>query len=110
MTGLNDYKQASDSKSLTHIGDKPFTIVDVEDSEYTGGDAPVPGVKITTKESFDVEGESYNKFHTSRVAIVSKLSSGDLRNDIKAGTFDTPVKCVKVKGKNGKDYFDLVDA
>ena len=110
MTGLNDYAKASDSKSLTNIGDKPFTIVDVEDSEYTGGDAPVPGVKITTKESFDVDGEPYSKFHTTRVAVVTKLSSGDLRKAIQDGTFDTPVKCSKVKGKNGKDYFDLVDA
>ena len=81
-----------------------FTIIGIEDSDYPEGDQTTKGVKITTKEFFS----GNNKFHTTRVAIVTKLSNQKLREDIAEG--DTlKVKCAKVTFKNGKDGFDLVD-
>ena len=40
---------------LAKIGDKAFTITFIEDSDYTQGDQTTKGVKITTKETFDIE-------------------------------------------------------
>lgn len=111
---IGEYTQpAGDSISLTTIGESPFTIVGVEDSNYKDGDTETPGVKIITKEFFDdpASGESFNKLHTTRKAVVSKLTNKELRADIDNGTSIGPVKCVKVKSKTGgKPYYDLVDA
>ena len=106
---ISNYGGVSDSVSLAKIGDKAFTMVDIEDSAYTQGTESTPGVKITTKEEFEIDGATYNKFHTTRIALVTKLTDENLRSDIKNGSFNTPVKCVSITGKNGKNYFDLVD-
>ena len=77
----------------------------IEDSDYTQGDEITKGVKITTKESFNGQ----NKFHTTRIAIVNKLSDTKLRSDIASGT-QLKVKVITSKTKTGKDFFELVDA
>jgi len=41
---------------LAKIDDKVFTITFIEDSDYTQGDEVTKGVKITTKEIFEIEG------------------------------------------------------
>ncbi len=61
------------SASLAKIGEKLFTITFVEDSNYTQGEVITQGVKITTKEMFDVDGNQMNKFHTTHAAIVNRF-------------------------------------
>jgi len=39
---------------LAKIGDKAFTVTFIEDSDYTQGDDVIKGVKITTKETFEI--------------------------------------------------------
>lgn len=108
---LSDYAPKSDSVSLKHIDGKKFHIVGVEDSNYTEGENSTPGVKITTKEEFDVEGQPWRKFHTTRTAVVSKLKNEQLRADIESGSVIGPVMCKEVKSKTGgKPYIDLVEA
>ena len=108
--GLADYAKTSDSVSLAKIGEKPFTILQIEDSNYTDGDTVNKGVKITTKESFEVEGNDMNKFHTTRIAIVNKLTQENIRNDVNSGKALGPVKCVSEKSNSGKSFYNLVDA
>ena len=95
---------------MAKIGDKAFTITFIEDSDYTQGTEVTKGVKITTKESFDVEGNFVNKFHTTRVAIVKKFNNEKLRNDVNGGNPLGPVKCVSEKSASGKSFYNLVDA
>ena len=98
---------------MTNIGEKPFTITQIEDSDYTQGDKTTKGVKITTKESFDVEGheEKQSKFHTTRVAIVNVLSNEKIREDVNQNNNPLgPVKCVKGKTKAGNPVITLEDA
>jgi len=110
MSKLADFQMIGDSTSLVKLGDKPFTIIKVEDSDYTQGEVVTKGVKITTKEAFSVEGKDWSKFHTTRVAVVKRLSQADIRESINGGTPMGPVKCVSAKAANGKDFFNLVDA
>jgi len=110
MSKLADFQIVGDSVSLTKIGDKAFTVVKVEDSDYTKGDEVTKGVKITTKEPFSIDGKSWSKFHTTRIAVVKRLSQADIRESINGGTPMGPVKCVSAKTANGKDFFNLVDA
>lgn len=108
---IDKYASKGDSKSLTALDGKSFTITAVEDSNYTEGDKVTDGVKITTKEQFDIEGEKLNKFHTTRTAVVSKLKNAELRADLAKGEQIGPVKCESTKSKTGgKPYFDLVPA
>lgn len=107
---LDNYASKGDSISLTKLGEKPFSIIGVEDSNYNDNGVEKEGVKITTKETFNIEGADWQKFHTGRKAIVSKLKNAKLRADIANGTVIGPVKCVPTKFKNGKGGFDLVDA
>ena len=95
---------------MAKIGDKAFTITFIEDSDYTQGDQITKGVKITTKETFEIEGNFLNKFHTTRVAIVKKFSNEKLRSDVNNGNPLGPVKCVSEKSASGKSFYNLVDA
>ncbi len=95
---------------MAKIGDSTFTITFVEDSNYTQGDEVTKGVKITTKESFDVDGSQINKFYTTRVAIVKKFDNEKLRYDVNNGKSLGPVKCISEKSTSGKNFFNLVDA
>ncbi|MHA7647250.1 hypothetical protein [Nitrosopumilus sp. S4] len=95
---------------MAKIGDKPFTITFIEDSDYIQGDETVKGVKITTKEVFEIDGNFTNKFHTTRVAIVKKFNNEKLRNDVNNGDALGPVKCVSEKSNSGKSFSNLVDA
>jgi len=116
---MSDYATIGDSASLTNLDGKAFSITAVEDSDYTetkdGKEEVSPGVKITTKAEYDVtkdgKTKKFNKFHTTRTAIVSKLAKGQkVRDDIDAGTVLGPVVCKKVPSKTGGlPYFDLVD-
>ena len=106
MPQISTFEKTSNSISLAKIGEKPFTILAVERSDYTNGDESTEGVKITTKETF----EGVNVLHTTRVAIVKKLKEAavvsTLQNDEPIG----PVKCVEGKTEAGKKFFKLVDA
>lgn len=107
---LTDYATKGDSASLAKIGEKPFTVIKIEDSDYENGDEVTKGVKVTTKETFDIEGEQYNKFHTTRIAIVRFLTNANLRSDVNGGESLGPVKCISEKAASGKSFFKLVDA
>ncbi len=110
MSKLADFQTTGDSISLVKLGDKPFTIIKVEDSDYTQGDEVTKGVKITTKEAFSIEGKDWSKFHTTRIAVVRKLGDKTIRDSINGGTPMGQVKCVSAKAANGKDFFNLLDA
>ena len=99
------------SASLAKIGEQSFTITFVEDSNYTKGEEVTPGVKITTKEMFEVDGNQINKFHTTRVDIVNRFKNQKLREDINNKQIPLgPVKCVSEKSASGKSFYNLVDA
>ena len=104
---LAEYKTAGDSVSLTNIDGQKFTIIGVEDSDYTEGDVITPGLKITTKEEFDVEGNKISKFHTTRKVIVETLKNPEIRQKLKDGETLGPLICTKVQGKK---YFNMEDA
>lgn len=104
---LTDFKHESDSVSLKMLDGKPFTIAAVVDSDYDGN----KGIKLTTVESFQIDGKSLNKFHSTRTAIVNKLSEPSLRKALQQGDTIGPVKAVETPAKKGgKPYFDLVPA
>jgi len=67
---------------LAKIGEEPFTIISIEDSDYTQGDEIIKGVKITTKEEFEINGNKVNKFHTTQIAIVNALANEKIRVDV----------------------------
>ncbi len=106
---LADYATMGDSVSLAKIDDKAFTITRIEDSDYTQGNEITKGVKITTSETFEIQGTSMNKFHTTRVAIVKKFDNQKIRTDVNNGTPLGPVKCVLEKSSSGKNFYNLVD-
>ena len=95
---------------MAKIGEKAFTIKFIEDSDYAQGDEVTKGVKITTNETFEIDGNYINKFHTTRVAIVKKFTNQKLRDDVNNGNPLGPVKCVSEKSASGKNYFNLIDA
>lgn len=113
---ISDYDHKSDSVSLKLIDGKVFNIIGVEDSNYTEGEKSTPGVKITTKESFKVKNKDgaeveSNKFHTTRVGIVSQLKNEKLRADIDSGAVIGPVKAeLNENVKPGKKpFWELVE-
>lgn len=110
MSSVSDYASKGDSVSLAKIDEKPFTVIGIEDSNYEQGGETTEGVKITTKEKFKIDGEEFNKFHTTRIAIVKFLKREDVRANVNGGTELGPVKVVQDKTKSGKDFFNLVDA
>lgn len=84
--------------------------MEIQDSDYDDNGQSVPGVKITIKEQFEVDGMDCNKFHTTRVAIVKRLKMQSLRADVNENKKSLgPIKCVKEKTNAGKDFFNLVD-
>ena len=109
-TRLSDLETTSDSISLTHLGDSPFNIISVEDSDYTDKETKLvsDGVKITTKETVEKDGVKYNKFHTTRKAVVSKLKSAPVAEAISHGDLGT-VRCISTTFENGKTGFILED-
>ena len=112
MSKLANYQFVGNSASLAKIDGKNFTITHIEDSDYTQGDEVTPGVKITTKEAFTIENDTNMcNFHTTRVAVVRALSNEKIREDVNLKHEPLgPVKCVKETAKNGKQFFNLVDA
>ncbi len=96
---------------MAKIGEQSFTVTFIEDSDYTQGDEVTKGIKITTKEMFNVDGNQINKFHTTRVAVVNRFKNDKLREDINNKQVPLgPVKCVSEKSASGKSFFNLVDA
>ena len=95
---------------MAKIGDSAFTMTFIEDSDYTQGEEITKGVKITTKEQFDIDGNLINKFYTTRVAIVKKFNNEKLRADVNNGNPLGPVKCISEKSSSGKSFFNLIDA
>jgi len=107
---ISQFASSGDSKSLAQIDGKSFTIVKVEDSDYQEGNETTKGVKITTKEKFDVDDEEFNKFHTTRTAIVSRLNNPEIRKQLEKGVHIGPVICKEVTSKTGRKYIDFIDA
>jgi hypothetical protein len=106
---ITEFKHASDSVSLAKLNNQPFVITAVEDSDYEEAGRLSPGVKITTKDLYNIEGKMYNKFHTTRTAIVNRLRDPELRKALAAGDVIGPVKTqLVVAKKGGKPYYDLV--
>ena len=90
MTNISEFDTKSDSISLAKVDGKSFTITGVERSDYE-------------------EGSGDNRTSTAGVKITVKLTSEAVLNALESGTIG-PVKCIKAKSANGKDYFKLVDA
>lgn len=106
MSKLSDYQSTGDAIGLAKIGAEPFTIVNVEDSQYDGS----PSLIIITKKPIKVEGVEYTRFYTSRKAVLDTLSNVQLREGLNAGKPLGPVKCVLTTAKGGgKDYWILED-
>ncbi len=110
MTKISTFETEANSISLAKIDGKSFTIVGIVESNYDEGSGDnkvsTPGVKITTSEEF----EGVHVLHTTRKAIVSKLTSPAVLEALESGTIG-PVKCAKAQSAStGKDYFKLVDA
>ena len=98
----------SSIKSLSYLDDREFTIIGVERKDHDEN----KGIKITTKEEFDIEGEKINKFHTTRQAIVRKFlnDAGEpttLYNAINQPDNSLKVKIFKRKSASDEEYFDL---
>ena len=98
----------SSIKSLSYLDYREFTIIGVERKDHDEN----KGIKITTKEDFDIEGKKINKFHTTRQAIVRKFlnDAGEpttLYNAINRVDASLRVKLFQRKSANGRDYFDL---
>ncbi len=111
MGKLSNYKTVGDSVSLSTIDGEAFHVTHIEDSDYDDNGEIKKGVKITTKEEFDVDGNKVNKFHTTRIAIVKILSGTKIRTDVNENDDPLgPIKCQKEKGKNGRNFFNLVEA
>ena len=116
MTNFDDFnkQKSGDSVNLTTLEGKSFTIVSVEKSDYKAQDGTVSdGVKITTVEKWETkDGEKVNKIHTTRRAVVSKLTDAEFLKALDGGeTFKVRSPLEKVKNTTGgQDYFDLVAA
>jgi len=103
-----------EATNISKIDGKPFTIVKVVDSDYEGQDGIVQGIRIETKESFDIEGNSFNKFYTTRTVIVSKFFNKEkvpsaLTTAILAGG-ELKVKTISKQSSKGRSYFDFEQA
>lgn len=110
MGKLSDYAEVGDSVSLAKLDGKPFTIVKIEDSDYTQGEETTKGVKVTTKETFEIDGNEQQKFHSTRVAIVKKLAGESIRKAVNENGVEIgPVKCESQKSSSGKSFYALVD-
>lgn len=112
MNDIDDtkYEPQTDSVAISTIDGMFFTITEVERSDYTeidkttGAKTTTKGVKITTQESFTVEGKAKNKFHTTRVKLVERLLGEKFLEDLKSEGFE-PMLCVKTPyiNKEGLD-------
>jgi len=101
---LNDFVETGDATKLSNLDDKTFTIVAVRDRPYED----TPGVQITTKEAFELDGNTFNKFYTTRAAIVSKLKNEKLREYLTDDNELGPLRMVsRVSPKSHRKYFDL---
>ena len=105
MAKISEFdNETGNSISLAKIGDKAFTVIAVEQSNYESDGEVTDGIKITVNESF----EGVSVLHTTRRAIVSQLTKPEVLTLLEKDTIG-PVKCIKAKSAAGKDYFKLVD-
>ncbi len=103
---ISDYQSTGNAIGLAKIGAEPFTIVDVEDSQYDGS----PSIVIITQKAITVDNTDYIKFYTSRKAVMDILSNEKLREDLKNGKSIGPVKCITTESKSGGNpYWILKD-
>lgn len=90
------------------IDGQVLTITKVDRKDYDD----TPGVVMTTKEVFPIDGEPFSKFHTTRKALVGKFLSDageltTLAKDINNGG-ELKVKTVsKATQKGDRNYFDF---
>jgi len=107
---ISQFESKGESVSLKKIDGQKFSIVKVEKSNYEENGKVSDGVRIYTKESFDIDGVQKNQFHTTRTAIVNKLKNPELLAVLEKGDTFKPVICKEVEAKKGgKPYFDLVE-
>ena len=55
QANIEDYETPREGTKLSYIDGENFTIIDVKQHDYHDKDETIPGVMITTKESFDIE-------------------------------------------------------
>ena len=103
---LSDFVNTGDATKLSRLDNKTFTIVAVQDRPYED----TPGVEVTTKETFEFDGKKFNKFYTTRTAIVSRLKNTKLRESLADGNELGPLRIVsRVSSKTHRAYFVLED-
>jgi len=103
---ISQFESEGDSISLLKIDGQPFHIVKIEGSAYNED----PGFKITTEESFTIDGVKWNKFHTTRRAVVAKLNDEKVRKQLEIGKIGPMIcKLTKAKTAGVKDYWVLQD-
>lgn len=129
MTGkfIDEYGgKTFDSVWISKIGDKPFTVLEVEQSTHTKKEkvkvkqldgsykdeyqsSEVPKVVITTKEKFKIDGVEYNRLASTSPAIVSALTSDDFLEDLANGVEMNPCKVAKEgKPKDGGNPYNIL--
>lgn len=102
---LSDFGSSGDATNLSRVDGKALTITEVVRQDYEEN----KGVRITTKESFDVDGASYNKFYTTRTYLVEKFLNDNqtptpLNMAINQGG-EIKLKVVQKTSKKGKEYY-----
>jgi len=104
---LSDFGSSGNATSLKALDTKgAFTIINVVDSAYDD----TPGVRLTTKEKFQVDGSDYNEFYTTRKAIVDTLSKAEMREGFKNGKTLRVKIDTEISKSNHKPYFVLREA
>ena len=117
---------AFDSVWLSKIGDKPFTVVAVEQGTHSKKTKvrvkqpdntykdeyeteEVPKIVITTKEKFKIDGTEYSKLASTSPAIISALTTDQVLQDLADGEEIGQVKCVlEGKPKNGGNPYNIL--
>lgn len=111
MTNLSDFK--GDSVSLALLDPTQFTITSIEKSVYHDAkDGDKDSVKIVTAEEFTIKDNPHTKFHTTRQAVVKKLTEDAIMESVNEKKAPLgPVTCLRKKSSTSSmHYFALVDA
>jgi len=70
---LAEFASSGVGVSIARLGDRPHTITEVVRKDYEEH----LGTLVTTKESFEIDGEQVNKFYTTRTYLVEKFYTKD---------------------------------
>ena len=111
MTNLSDFK--GDSVSLALLDKTQFTITSIEKSVYHDAkDGDKDSVKIVTAEEFTLDEKPQTKFHTTRQAVVKKLTEDAIMESVNEKKEPLgPVTCLYKKSTTSSmHYYALIDA